>query len=100
MTRPRTKTISGYRIQPMLPITFYLDGTVEDAAFTEYEGKPCVEASVRIGLIKNPYTLLLTIPQALEADIIETIDPAGCRCPMCNGRTDDPARIHSRRPRS
>lgn len=71
MTRPRTKTIPSYRIQPMLPMTFYLGGTVEEADFTVYDGVTCVEASVRIGLIKSPYTLLLTIQQALEADIIE-----------------------------
>ena len=73
MMRPRTKTIPGYRIQPMLPITFYLDGTVEDADFTEYDGTPCVEALVRIGLVKGPYTLVLTLKQAREADIIESI---------------------------
>jgi hypothetical protein len=71
MTRPKTKAIPGYRIQPMLPITFYLDGTVIDAVFTEYDGKACVEASVQIGLITGPYTLLLSIEQALVADIIE-----------------------------
>ena len=71
MTRPRTKTIPGYRIQPMLPITFYLDGTVVDADFTEYDGVACVEALVRIGLVKSPYTLVLTLKQAREADIIE-----------------------------
>ena len=71
MTRPRTKTIPGYRIQPMLSITFFLDGTVEDAAFTEFDGTTCVEASVCIGLIKSSYTLVLTIDQAREADIIE-----------------------------
>ena len=72
MTRQRTKTIPGYRIQPMLPISFYLDGTVVDANFTEYDGAVCVEASVRIGLVTNPYTLVLTLKQAREADIIET----------------------------
>ena len=71
MTRPRTQTIPGYRIQPMLPLNFYLDGTVEEAAFTRYDGHDCVEASVRIGLVKGAYTLVLTIKQALEADIIE-----------------------------
>ena len=71
MTRPRTKTIPGYHIQPMLPMSFYLDGTVEDAVFTEYDGVTCVEASVRIGMIKSPYTLVITLKQAREADIIE-----------------------------
>jgi hypothetical protein len=71
MTRPRTKTIPGFQIQPMLPITFYLGGTVVEADFTEYDGKPCVEALVQIGLIKNPYTFVLSLDQAREADIIE-----------------------------
>jgi hypothetical protein len=73
MTRQRTKTIPGYQIQPMLPITFYLDGTVIDADFTTYDGTTCVEASVRIGLVKTPYTLVLTLKQAREADIIESV---------------------------
>ena len=72
MRRPRTKTIPGYQIQPMLPITFYLGGTVVDADFTEYDGTPCVEALVQIGLVKGPYTLVLSLAQAREADIIET----------------------------
>ena len=99
ITRPRTKTIFGYRIQPLLPITFYLGGTVEDAVFTEHDGATCVEASVRIGLIKSPYTLVLSVAQALEADIVERVETEepGCRCPVCNGRTDDPAKIHGRR---
>jgi len=72
LTRPRTKTIPGYRIQPMLPLCFYLGGTVEDAHFTTYpDAGDCVEASVRIGLIKGAYTMLFSLRQALEADIIE-----------------------------
>ena len=71
--RPRTKTIPGYQIQPLLPIMFYLDGTVIEADFTEYDGKPCVEALVQIGLIKTPYTLVLSLRQAREADIIESV---------------------------
>jgi hypothetical protein len=74
ITRPRTKTIPGYQIQPMLPITFYLDGTVVDAWFTTYpDSGDCVEALVQMGLIESPYTLVLTLRQAREADIIETI---------------------------
>ena len=73
MTRQRTKAIPGFQIQPMLPISFYLDGTVVDANFTEHDGKPCVEALVTIGLIKNPYTLVLSLAQAREADIIERV---------------------------
>jgi hypothetical protein len=73
MTRPRTKTIPGFQIQPMLPIMFYLGGTVEDAVFTEFDGTTCVETSVRIGLIKSPYTFALTLDQAREADVIERV---------------------------
>lgn len=69
----RTKTIPGYQIQPMLPIRFYLDGVVVDAHFTERDGKPCVEAFVTIGLVKNPYTLVLSLAQARVADIIERV---------------------------
>lgn len=72
MTRPRTETIDGYRIQPMLPIQCGAFGAVcEDADFTVYDNRPCVEAMVRLGLIEHAYTLVLTIQQALEADIIE-----------------------------
>ena len=72
MTRPRSKTLPGFRIQPMLPLCFNGDlGTVIEADFTKYDGVDCVEASVRIGMVTNPYTLVLTIAQALTADIIE-----------------------------
>ena len=73
MTRPRTKTIDGYRIQPKLPMAFpYFGGLVEDADFTTYpDTGDCVEVLMRIGLIKGPYTFVLSIAQALEADIIE-----------------------------
>ena len=75
MTRPRTKTIDGYRIQPLLPMHFpYLGGMVEAADFTTYpDTGACVEVLMRIGLIKGPYTFVLSIAQALEADIIERI---------------------------
>jgi len=74
MTRPRTKTIDGYRIQPMLPIGIvFADGSCEEADFTVYDGKPCVEALVRLGTIPGPYTIVLTIRQALDADIIERV---------------------------
>lgn len=97
MTRPRTRTIPGYRIQPMLPIMAPFGGACVDADFTEYDGKPCVEALVRLGLIEQPYTIVLSYAQALDADIIER-DPATkpCGCPVCNGRADDPANIHGR----
>ncbi len=74
MRRPRTQTIPGYRIQAMLPIgVVFADGVCEAADFTVYDGKPCVEALVRLGTIKNLYTLVLTIDQALQADLIERI---------------------------
>ena len=73
MKRKRTKTVDGYRIQPMLPIHIGTFGAIcEQADFTTYgDTGPCVEALVRIGLIEAPYTLVLSYEQALEADIIE-----------------------------
>ena len=72
MARKRSKAIDGYRIQTMLPISFGLLGAVcVEAEFTEYDGKTCVEALVRIGQIESPYTVVLSIHQAVEADIIE-----------------------------
>lgn len=75
MKRPRTKTVPGYRIQPKMPISIYWFGAIcQEADFTEYNDVgPCVEASVRLGLIQNPYTLVLSYEQALEADIIERV---------------------------
>ena len=75
MTRERTKTVDGYRIQPMLPVGVALfDAVCEDADFTTYPDiGPCVEAVVQIGLIKGPYTLVLSYRQALEADLIERV---------------------------
>ena len=74
MTRPRTKSIPGYRVQPMLPMHCGLFSAVcEEADFTVYDGKDCVEAMVKLGLIEHAYTLVLTIEQALEADVIERI---------------------------
>jgi len=98
MTRPRTQTIPGYRVQPMMPISLGLLGAICYAAdFTEYEGEACVEALVRIGngMVPGPYTVVLSIEQALAADLIERIP--GCRCEVCGGRDDDPGRIHGRR---
>ena len=75
MTRPRTKRIDGYQIQPLLPMSFpYLGGVIEEADFTTYpDTGECVEALMKIGLIKTPYTIVLSIQQALEADIVERI---------------------------
>ena len=71
-TRPRTQTIPGYRIQPMLPMGFpYLGGVIESAVFTRYDDTDCVEVEMRIGLMKGPYCFWLSIAQALDADIIE-----------------------------
>jgi hypothetical protein len=72
MTRPRTKAIDGYRIQPMLPMHFpCLGGVIGAAVFTRYDDADCVEVEMRIGLVKGPYCFWLSIPQALDADIIE-----------------------------
>ncbi len=74
MSRPRNKTVPGYRTQAMLPLRIgWFDGVCEDAEFTEYDGKPCVEALVQLGLLRTPYTLVLSYEQALEADIIERV---------------------------
>ena len=75
MTRPRTKAIFGYRIQPRLPMSFaYFGGVIEDAEFTTYpDTGACVEVVMRVGLIKHPYTFCLSIAQARAADIIENI---------------------------
>lgn len=96
MKRPRTKTIPGYRIQPMLPLHItFAGGRCIDADFTVYDDEQCVEAVVYMGLIRGPYTLVLSIEQALEADIVERVE--GCRCEVCGGRNDDPAGIHGKR---
>jgi hypothetical protein len=56
----------------MLPLSIvFADGSCEDAHFTVYDGTPCVEALVRLGTIPGPYTIVMTIKQALDADIIE-----------------------------
>jgi hypothetical protein len=68
----KAKAIPGYRIQPMLPITIgWFGARCDEAWFSEWEGRPCVEAHVWMGLAKSPYLIHLTINQALEADIIE-----------------------------
>ena len=100
-TPTRTKEIAGYRVQPMLPIGHpYFGIEVQEAEFRMYPSEPgrwYVEAMMKIGTLESPYTTVLSIEQALAADVIERIDDGGCRCSVCNGRTDDPARIHGRR---
>ena len=94
------KTIEGYRVQPLMPLHLGLFGAVcTEATFITYDEKRCVEAMVRLGLLERPYTLVLSIEQALEADIIERVEEnePGCRCEVCGGRNDDPAGIHGRR---
>ena len=76
MTRPRTKTITingaEMRIQKALPIHCgYFGAVCEEADFTQYDGEWHVEAMVKLGIIEHAYTLVLTIAQALEADIVE-----------------------------
>jgi hypothetical protein len=74
MKRLRTKAIPDYRIQPLLPINVvFADGVCDEATFIVEDGKPCVEALVRLGTIPAPYTIVLTIRQALDADIIERV---------------------------
>ena len=95
-----TKEIEGFRVQPLLPLHCGLFGaTCVEATFVIHDGKRCVEAMVKLGLLESPYTLVLSIEQALEADIIERVDTndKGCRCEVCGGRNDDPAGIHGRR---
>ena len=73
MTRSTTKAIDGYRVQPLLPMSFpYFGATILEADFHRYDDAGwCVNALVKIGIVKCPYTLVLTIDQAREADIIE-----------------------------
>ena len=72
-THATTKAIDGYRIQPALPMSFpYFGATILEADFHRYDDAGwCVDALVKIGIVKSPYTLVLTIDQAREADIIE-----------------------------
>ena len=73
MTRPTTKQIDGYRVQPGLPMSFpHFGATVLEADFHRYDDAGwCVDVLAKIGIVKGPYTLVLTIDQAREADIIE-----------------------------
>ena len=75
MERTRTKTIPGYQVQPRLPMSFpYFGGSIENADFTTFGNTgPVVEVSIRMGLIDTAYTLILSLAQAREADIIETV---------------------------
>ena len=87
-TPTRTKEIDGFRthpgaqpgklcIQRALPMGFpYFGMQILDAEFRRYESEPdawCVEVSATIGTIKQPYTLVLSVPQALEADVVERV---------------------------
>jgi len=74
-TKQTTNAIDGYRVQPGLPMTFpYFGATVLDASFHCYDDAGwCVDAVVKIGLVTSPYTLVLTLDQAREADIIERV---------------------------
>ena len=77
MTRPRTNRIDGYRIQPMLPMSFpYFGMEVIEGEFRKYPSEPStwyVEVQAKIGTLDHPYTLVLNIAQALDADIIERV---------------------------
>ena len=79
MARPIT-TIDGYRIQPLMNPLHQLSLGLLGAAclhaeFKVYERTTCVEALVRMGngVIPTPYTVVLSIEQALDADIIERV---------------------------
>lgn len=65
------------RIQPGLPMGFpYFGMTILNAAFRRYDSEPdrwYVEVEATIGTVKSPYVLVLTVPQALAADIVETV---------------------------
>lgn len=73
----RTQTIEGYRIQPMLPICMpYLGMEILEAEFRRYPSEPdtwYVEALAKIGTVLNPYTIVLSVAQALGADVVERI---------------------------
>ena len=73
MTRPRTKTIDGYRIQPMLPIGIVFARRLVRGRRLHglRRHSPASRRWCASGSIKSPYTLVLTIAQALDADIIE-----------------------------
>ena len=72
-TTTTTTMIDGYRVQRMFPMSLGLLGAVcLDAEFKTYGGSSHrVEALVRIGKIDAPYTIVLSVDQALDADIIE-----------------------------
>jgi hypothetical protein len=65
------------RIQPMLPLGHpYFGMTILAAEFRRYPSDPStwlVEVEATIGTVKQPYTLVLSVPQALDADIIERV---------------------------
>lgn len=75
MTKLRSKQVSGYQVQPKLPISIGVLGAVcVDTDFTAYgDTGPCVVEEVRLGLLPATYTLMLSYEQALEADIIEKV---------------------------
>jgi hypothetical protein len=82
-----TKAIDGYRVRERFPDSPVLDldrsrrgrclhfgATILKADFHYYADEGwCVDALVKIGIVKSPYTLVLTLDQAREADIIEKV---------------------------
>ena len=80
-----TKAIDGYRVRDRFPDSpvldldrsrrgrcLYFGATVLEANFHHYSDEGwCVDVLAKLGVVKSPYTLVLTIEQALEADIIE-----------------------------
>ena len=57
-----------------MPISYpFFDAVILEADCTVYDGKPCVEALVRIGIVKQPYTLVLSLAQVRDTDIVEVV---------------------------
>jgi hypothetical protein len=73
----RSQAIDGYRMQPLLPIRIpYLGIEILSGEFRRYPSEPetwYVEAETKIGTLGTAYTIVLSIPQALDADIIERV---------------------------
>ena len=73
-TKPWVDAIEGYRLTGVSQVP-YLGIELSDMGFRQYPSEPgvwYVEARARIGTIDG-YVLVLTIDQALAADIIERV---------------------------
>lgn len=67
------KSITGYRVQPRLPLHHpYFGMQILNAGFIQHPNRTwCVEVKAQIGLNETPYYLILSIEQARAADIVE-----------------------------